>query len=183
MLPVVHIHLGPQLPPYYWHTVRQTRRFHSGPFFARFRRTQWVRPNSRSFPRRESSTRVGMNQARCEPCARLVVEPTVQDGFWHYALERMFVLAELMRDEGLTQILHLENDVTIYFDPEKIASTMERCFGEDCAVSPLGPQRDAPRRSSTPGPKERWTRFAMRSCVAAAGRTEAAFVVVVGDGE
>jgi hypothetical protein len=61
------------------------------------------------------------------------------NGFWHHTLERLFVLAELMRDEGLPKILHLENDVTIYFDPVRMAGTLDRCFGESCAVAPLGP--------------------------------------------
>jgi hypothetical protein len=142
MLPVVHIHLGPSsLPSYYWKTVRQTRRFHSGPIYC-------------VLPREAIGAReLRELDAQGIPNTRWDEAPAVRrlrdvswlnrlygaDGFWHYTLERLFVLAALMQDESLSRILHLENDVTIYFDPAKMEATMERCFGEYCAATPAGP--------------------------------------------
>jgi hypothetical protein len=141
VLPVVHIHLGPTLPSYYWKTVRQTRRFHSGPIYC------VLPPEGIGVSELEEFDAHGIPNTRWNgaPAVRRLRAVSWlnrlygADGFWHYTLERLFVLAALMRDEGLSRILHLENDVTIYFDPAKMAETMERCFGEQCAATPSGP--------------------------------------------
>jgi hypothetical protein len=141
MLPVVHVHLGPSLPGYYWETLRQTRRFHSGPIVG------VIPPEAMDAPELEELSIQGIANTRWDGATAVRHLRDVSwlndlygaNGFWHYTLERLFVIAELMREEGLTRILHLENDVTIYFDPAAMAGTMERCFGERCGVTPLGP--------------------------------------------
>jgi hypothetical protein len=141
MLPVIHVHLGPSLPGYYWQTVRQTRRFHTGPVFA------VIPPEALDAPEIKELSVQGIANTRWEGANALRRLREVSwlnrlygaNGFWQYALERLFVIAELMREEGLPRIIHFENDVTIYFDPAKIAPTLERCFGERCGVAPIGP--------------------------------------------
>ncbi len=141
MLPVVHIHLGPALPPYFWETVRQTRRFHSGPLFCVIPR------GAMGAGELAALSAEGIVNTRWDGASavrRLRGLSWLDDlyganGFWHHTLERLFVLAELMRDKGVPRVLHVENDVTIYFDPAQMAGTMEKCFGEACAVAPLGP--------------------------------------------
>jgi hypothetical protein len=38
-------------------------------------------------------------------------------GFWFHTSERFFVLADFIRHTGAEDVLHLENDVVLYFDP------------------------------------------------------------------
>jgi len=44
---------------------------------------------------------------------------TMHTGFWKYATERFFYLEELVRQEELTDVFHLENDVMLYLDVEQ----------------------------------------------------------------
>jgi hypothetical protein len=137
MLPVIHIHLGGEPPAYFEETVRQTRRFHSGPVVC------------------VSSAAGHVSPARWEQAAaiRRLREASWLDrrydwpldpryyphGLWGYALERLFVLAELMREQGWEAALQVENDVAIYFDPAATAEVMRRCFGTGCAAIPVSP--------------------------------------------
>ncbi|MFA7279081.1 MAG: exostosin family protein [Sterolibacterium sp.] len=46
-----------------------------------------------------------------------------RNGFWYFATERFLVLADFMRHHGAEDVVHLENDVALYFDPaDKIAA-------------------------------------------------------------
>ena len=40
-----------------------------------------------------------------------------RDGFWYFATERFFILADFIRHTGSEDVIHLENDVALYFDP------------------------------------------------------------------
>ena len=103
MLPVIHVHLGPSLPPHYWDTVRQTRRFHSGPIL------RVIPPEAMGAPELEELAVKGILNTRWEGATAVRRLREVSwlnsvygaNGFWHYTLERLFVLAELMREEGL----------------------------------------------------------------------------------
>lgn len=46
--------------------------------------------------------------------ARSQLDKQFRSGFWHYASARMFVLYAYMKATGLTDVIHLENDVLIY---------------------------------------------------------------------
>ncbi|MCX7178092.1 MAG: hypothetical protein NTX56_04715 [Proteobacteria bacterium] len=46
-----------------------------------------------------------------------------RSGFWYFATERFMVLADFIRHRGAHDVVHLENDVALYFDPtDKIAA-------------------------------------------------------------
>lgn len=46
-----------------------------------------------------------------------------RNGFWYFATERFLVLADFMRHSGAEDVVHLENDVALYFDPaDRIAA-------------------------------------------------------------
>jgi len=40
-----------------------------------------------------------------------------RNGFWYFATERFLVLADFIRHHGAIDVIHLENDVALYFDP------------------------------------------------------------------
>lgn len=43
-----------------------------------------------------------------------------REGFWFFASERFFFLEELMKQQNLSKVVHLESDVMIYVDIEKL---------------------------------------------------------------
>ncbi|HEY6897984.1 MAG TPA: exostosin family protein [Rhodocyclaceae bacterium] len=46
-----------------------------------------------------------------------------RDGFWYFATERFLILADYIRHSGAEDVVHLENDVVLYFDPaDKLAA-------------------------------------------------------------
>jgi hypothetical protein len=138
---VVHVHLGSSLPPYFWQTVRQTRRFHTGRIFC------VVPAHAVAAPEAAELSVDSVSNTRWDDASAIrrlrevswLTRVYGADGFWHHSVERLFILAELMREQGLGGALHLENDVTIYFDPERWSSVFEKCFGRNCALPPQGP--------------------------------------------
>ena len=49
-------------------------------------------------------------------------------GFWFYSSERFFYLEELIRQEGLTNVFHLENDVMLYRNLGELLPVFERKY-------------------------------------------------------
>ncbi|MBI5920068.1 MAG: exostosin family protein [Betaproteobacteria bacterium] len=46
-----------------------------------------------------------------------------RNGFWYFATERFLVLADFIRHRDAEDVVHLENDVALYFDPaDKVAA-------------------------------------------------------------
>jgi hypothetical protein len=137
MLPVIHIHLGSEPPAHFEDTVRQTRRFHSGPVVCVSPAAGHVDPArwEQTGPIRRLREVSWLDQRYDSP-----LDPRYYpNGLWGYALERLFVLAELMREQGWESALQIENDVAIYFDPAATAEVMRQCFGAGCAALPVSP--------------------------------------------
>jgi hypothetical protein len=141
MFPVIHIHLGNDLPPHFLETVTQTRRFHKGPIYL-------IVPSS-SISKQESErldcTIFDWKQWQNNPKIKSLKQFSFLDnydngkGFWRVTLERLFYLECCMNQENLRSALHLENDVLIYFEPETYLPVFKKCYGESIAVTPLGP--------------------------------------------
>lgn len=49
--------------------------------------------------------------------ARSALNRDFRDGFWFFATERFLILADYIRHSGAEDVVHLENDVVLYFDP------------------------------------------------------------------
>ncbi|MGQ0708564.1 MAG: hypothetical protein ACT4NV_02325 [Rhodoferax sp.] len=138
---VVHIHLGPKLPSYFWDTVRQTRRFHTGPILC-------VLPSdevTHSCVHALGLTAIPNDSFDSDELVLAVNRTSWLEkryggnGFWHYTLLRLFVLNALLQRFEIEGCLHLENDVVIYRPPSLIWPTLQHCYGRRCAVAPLGP--------------------------------------------
>ncbi len=48
--------------------------------------------------------------------------------YWRFVVERFFYLDELITKHRLRDVLHLENDVMIYFELDSLIPTFRRCF-------------------------------------------------------
>lgn len=138
---VVHIHMGPNLPRYFWDAVRQTRRFHSGAIVC------VLPPDEIDHVLVSELDLIVVSNTSFEDgkMIRSVNELSwLNDrygggGFWHYAMLRLFVLEALMQRLSLSSCIHIENDVVIYADPDAVAEKLSLQYGARCAVAPLGP--------------------------------------------
>ena len=59
---------------------------------------------------------------------RLFLKKTRLQKFWRVTMERFFILEEVMRDYGLSRVLHLENDNLIYFNIEDVFDVFEKKY-------------------------------------------------------
>jgi hypothetical protein len=53
-----------------------------------------------------------------------VLDSTFRGGFWRFTTERLFVLHDWMSATGITECLHLENDIMLYMDISAIVPTL-----------------------------------------------------------
>jgi hypothetical protein len=141
LLTVVHIHMGPALPDYFWATVRQTRRFHAGPIVCVLPLAciDLAAVQALSLTVISNET---FDDAPLVSAVNKVSWLTTQygaGGFWHYAMLRLFVLESVMERLSLDVCLHLENDVLIYGAPQSLSALFDSRFFGQCAVLPLGP--------------------------------------------
>lgn len=140
MLPVIHIHIGTTLPAYFWDTVAQTRRFHSGPIFLVIPECDVQHPNVKilhcvAFAWTSFTGHV--LHAKLEQISLL--HNYGGDGFWHYALQRLLILEICMQKQGIERCIHIENDVVLYCDPSTLEGVLHRLYAGSVAVTPLGP--------------------------------------------
>jgi hypothetical protein len=116
--PIVFVHLGKQLPDYLSVSIAQARLFHPDwPIFLIANRVALEQ-----LP--EQLTQCNL---QCAPCEDLPQSPmhaeflqrsqldrSFREGFWTYTTERFFYLYELMQQQKLDELFHLENDVMLY---------------------------------------------------------------------
>jgi len=139
-MPTAHIHIGKDLPPYFWETIRQTRRFSTGPIYLVIPQSCCELPEVSELDCRAITCESFENLPKIVKLKSVSFLNKYGLGdFWHVTMQRLFVLEELMIREQLTDVLHLENDVTIYFDPELLQPTFQRIYNNSVAVVPLGP--------------------------------------------
>ncbi len=140
MKAVAHIHIGTDLPEYFWKTVSQTRRFHTGIIYLIIPEECCQDPMVEKLDCIAVSCQSFENLPKIKELNSVSFLNKYGSGdFWHVTMQRLFVLEELMIRENISDVIHLENDVTIYFDPEELFSTFKELYGNSVAVVPLGP--------------------------------------------
>jgi hypothetical protein len=60
---------------------------------------------------------------------RSTLDAEWRDGFWRHATERFFFLDELLAGRGLSDVLHVENDVMVYFDLRRRVNAIRALAG------------------------------------------------------
>jgi hypothetical protein len=118
-IPIVFVHLGPAIPPYWKDAVQQARRWNpDSPIICISEKAhafdaseQWVElstlPDSPAYARFKQ---------------RNYLDSSFRDGFWRYTTERLFVLESWMEWTGVSEFFHLENDNTLYLNLEEYKS-------------------------------------------------------------
>jgi hypothetical protein len=120
-VPIVFIHLGPELPSYLRDTVRQARAWNPG--------TEIVCIAEKAGAFELGETWVELADIPPTEEYRRFQETSILDinfrgGFWRFTTERLFVLQSLMAWRGLNECFHVENDNPIYFGLDKILPSL-----------------------------------------------------------
>jgi len=118
-VPIVFVHIGNAPPEYTRTAVCQARRWNpTSPIYVLSSVAaaggygadeQWVTISD--IPKTESHERFSGNTT---------LDMTWRNGFWRSTTERLFVLEDWMRFKGISECIHLENDVTLYTDVSMI---------------------------------------------------------------
>jgi hypothetical protein len=116
----VQVNLGPSFPGFIWDSLRQIRMFNPGARVILLvnrgqegvseERAESLEVKVHYYEELSKSDdhRTFLKKSR--------LDRRFRDGFWIFASERFFVLEAMMRELGLDEIFHLENDVLLYAD-------------------------------------------------------------------
>lgn len=126
---IVFVHLGPKIPPYAEHALLQARQFNPDtPIYL------IAEENAlKDFQVRDANAHI--TYITCEslpkkPLHKRYIERTLwKEPFWRYACERFLYLYDLIHHLQLKNVFHLENDVLLYVDVNKLVPVMKSRYG------------------------------------------------------
>jgi len=133
---IVLIHLGPEIPQYLTTCVEQVRVFNPDvPIYllgneralARIPKTLPV-----IFIAVESLSKSSSHQLFLR---RNHLDKNFLRGFWLYTTERFFYLYELMKKFELKDVVHVENDIMIYFDLKEALPVFQKNYSNQIAAT------------------------------------------------
>jgi hypothetical protein len=123
VIPIVFIHIGGAPPDYARTAVRQARRWNpSAPIII----ITSERP-SELYGAEENWITIDTIPPTQEHILfqkTTALDTTFRNGFWRFTTERLFVLHDWMASTGITECLHLENDIMLYADISAILPTL-----------------------------------------------------------
>lgn len=126
---IVLVHIGSRVPEYFWICVRQIRKFFDGPIYfygdqldEELAKRFWVLPYSFHCPRVKDFEKVSFlgNYGK----------------FWDYTFRRMFIIEDLIRLTGISNVIHIENDVMVYSDPRTLGFSPVARRVSACDIGP-----------------------------------------------
>jgi hypothetical protein len=131
---IVLIHIGPVVPDYMIDCMEQVRRFYGGEIHA-------VIPDS--YVCKNFIKRIGIHPVACEsfygdPLYREFQKVCFLDGFWNVTMARFIVLDILIQRKNLTDVIHIENDVLLYRDPNSYRTQLEIASNRNVLLTPVG---------------------------------------------
>lgn len=127
---LVYIHLGGPPPAHLAQSIAQARRFGDGPIHvvaeaAGLAACPGLRAHGVTLVAVEE---LGRSAAHQRFHAVSPLDRGFRGGFWTFTTERLFVLERLARVLGLEHLVHLENDVLIYFPVAAMAARFAAHF-------------------------------------------------------
>lgn len=131
---MVLIHIGDELPPYIRTCIDQAKKFFPGTIYVVANKAA----NVVDFGERVKTFPIEHIPASRSNDFTAVGSFLKQHGgvFWEHAFRRMFLLEDFIRLMGLGEVLHIENDVMIYSNPESLGLGK---FAK-VATTPIGPK-------------------------------------------
>lgn len=131
---IVLIHIGKELPAYFWQAAEQARRFFDGSIHV-------------VIPDKDVSCnavrRIGVHPYAYEyflknPFYKRFIAACTLQGFWNVTMGRLIILQLLMMEKFLLDVVHIENDVLIYTNPQKYLSSFRQCSNDSVLLCPVG---------------------------------------------
>lgn len=123
----VLVHLGGPPPSYLWDCIEQIRKFSKAPIYL-----YCAYVHAHEMP---EVTLVGPVQWRQQEYESAAGWIGGYGDFWDYAFRRLFYVEAIVREYGLTDVIHIENDVLIYSDPAEIPLPGDRIY-----ITQIGPK-------------------------------------------
>lgn len=120
---IVYVHLGSNLPTYWYDSVKQSRLFNkSCPIYLIANKV--ALNNALSLSNKFSKYSVTLVEIESltkskdheEFINKTALDKKWREGFWFYTSERFFVLDDFAQQFAVTDIIHLENDNMVYVD-------------------------------------------------------------------
>jgi hypothetical protein len=115
---LVLIHLGPELPAWLDRSIYQARLFNTCQIIVV---AESIALQSSSIPsslgiKQLSLEEIGLSSKHSVFRSFSSLDRSFRDGFWTFTTERFFVLESVMSYLSLTNVVHIENDVLLYYD-------------------------------------------------------------------
>lgn len=133
---LVLIHLGGEIPSYFWTTLSQVKKCFTGNIYTitpewddRLDGTKWTRQSSLAENKE-------LNEFNSVSWMK-----EIYGDFWSVTFARLYYLEALMKRQNLSEVVHIENDVLIYTDFAKIP--FKKVYEGKVAVNPIGEKYDA----------------------------------------
>lgn len=127
---VVLVHIGSAVPDYFWICVRQIRRFFDGPLYF-----CGDHPLDTEACKYHRILQPSFTQARVKDFEKVSFLGNYGK-FWDYTFRRIFLIEDLMRETGISNVLHIENDVMIYTDPRTLGFSAAARRVAACDIGP-----------------------------------------------
>jgi hypothetical protein len=131
---VVLIHIGDTIPDHFFDCAEQVRRFFPGDIHV-------VLPDK--FTTLNAMSRIGLHPVPSESLTEDILYKEFKDncylkGFWNVTAARLVLLEILMRKKGLKEVIHIENDVLIYENPDNMLNEFKKYAGNMILINPVG---------------------------------------------
>ena len=126
---IVLVHLGGPVPDYFRICVKQIRKFFDGPVYF------YGEPLDNELAKRFSVLPYSFHCPRVKDFEKVSFLGNYGK-FWDYTFRRMFVIEDLMRATGISNVIHIENDVMIYSDPRTLGFSAAARRVSACDIGP-----------------------------------------------
>jgi len=130
---LVMIHIGNIIPEYVPDTMEQVRKFYDGDLY-------FVKSKDCSFENKHNAIIVDYELLADYDKVREYKKVNTLQGFWGVTCERFFILEALISKYNLTSVFHIENDVTIYVDPQELVPFLSTFCKDSIVINPTGPE-------------------------------------------
>lgn len=130
---IVYIHIGPTLPAHLKYSLEQTRKWYSGDVWLLMNRDAGIDFDPLALQYDVKGVFLEKFQ-RSELIERFEAISFLHEygQFWDVTMRRLMYLEEFIKDFGLQEVIHIENDILIYSDPDQM-----ECFPRKFAVNAI----------------------------------------------
>jgi len=140
---IILIHVGDQIPPHIFKNIEQIRRLYDGNLFV-ILDNQVLKKHKEYFYKYNCSLIPTEELDEYENCLEFKkVSPILQEPFWTTTFQRLFLLESTVAMFDLKNVLHFENDILIYENPEDLQETFKHEFSQSVAIMPSGPMHSS----------------------------------------